>query len=191
MSDFEPIEPYAPVEEKDDWFAVCTIQLGELIEGGLFDWKAPELDWSSAAYDEAQYKRICTYFTERFYWREISVIPYLEWAQILKRKLVFEIMPKFKPLYERVAEGLNPFAERSDYYKERKIASAYPETLLSGNSDYITDGSDQENERIIEGNLVSSYNDFVDNFKSVDEALLDQLESMFISMYSLNMNTGW
>lgn len=191
MSDYENIPPYDPVESKNDWFAVYTIQLGELIEDGLFDWTAKVLDWSSAAYDPDQYARVCSYFNERFYWREISVIPYLEWAQMLRRKLVYELMPKFKPLYARVAEGLNPLSDENEYYKSRKIGSAYPETLLSGNADYITDGTDEEFERIKEGALVSRYNDYLEGFRGVDEALLDELESMFISMYSLNMNTGW
>lgn len=191
MSDYEPVAPYEPVANTDDWFAVYTIQLGELIENGLFDWSRPELTWEEAAYDPQQYARVCEYFKQRFYWREISIIPYLEWAQMLQRKLTFELMPKFKPLYERVAQGINPLSNENDYYKERKISSAYPETLLSGNSDYITDGTDEENERIKEGPLVSIYNDFVDNFRGVDQALLDELDSMFISMYSLNLNTGW
>lgn len=191
MASYDPVSPYKPVENTDDWFAVYTIQLGELIENGLFDWSRPELDWSEAAYDEEQYTRVCDYFKERFYWREISVIPYLQWAQMLKRKIVSELMPKFKPLYARAAEGFNPLSNENEYYKSRKIGSAYPETLLSENSDYITDGTDEEFERIKEGNLVSSYNDYVNNFRGVDEALLDELESMFVCMYSLNMNTGW
>lgn len=191
MPNLQPIPPYDPPSSHNDWYAVMTIQLGELVENGVFDWSNQVLDWSEAAYDEAQYNRICQYFIQRFYWREISIEPYLEWAQMLNRKLTYEIMPKFKPLYERVAEGINPLSVENDYYKERKIASAYPETLLSGNSDYITDGTDEENERIKEGPLVLSYNDYVENFKGVDEALLDELESMFVSMYSLNMNTGW
>lgn len=191
MTSYDPVAPYEPVESESNWYAVYTIQLGELIENGLFDWKRAELDWSEAAYSPEQYDRVCDYFKQRFYWREISVIPYLQWAQMLKRKIAFELMPKFAPLYKRAAEGINPLSDENEYYKSRKIDSAYPETMLSGNSDYITDGTDEEFERIKEGGLVSSYNEYVDNFRSVDEALLDELESMFVCMYSLNMNTGW
>lgn len=191
MSDYEPVGPYEPVKGRDEWYAVYTIQLGELIESGLFDWTRPQLDWSEAAYSPEQYARVCDYFTERFYWREISVIPFGQWAQMLKCKLIFELMPKFTPLYERAAEGINPLSNENEYYKSRKIGSAYPETQLSGNSDYITDGTDEEFERVKEGGLVSSYNDYVERFRSVDKALLDELESMFTCMYSLNMNTGW
>lgn len=191
MPNIQPIAPFDPPASHDEWFSVMTIQLGELIENEVFDWKSELLDWSEAAYDQEQYERVCAYFNERFFWREISIEPYFEWAQMLRRKLVYELMPKFKPLYERVAEGINPLSNENEYYKSRKIESAYPETLLSKNSDYITDGADEEFERIREGGLVSSYNDYVDAFKGVDEALLDELECMFTSMYSLNMNTGW
>lgn len=190
VPDFDPQE-WDDFTGRDQWNAVYTIQIGELVDCGLFDWTRPELDWSSAAFDEEQYKRVCDYFIERFYYREISIEPFLEWAVILKRKLVFELMPKYKPLYERIAEGINPLSDSNEYYKNRTIESAYPETLLSENADYITDGRDEEFERIKEGNLVDSVEQFALRYKSVDELLLDDLESMFICMYTANMNTSW
>lgn len=175
----------------DQWNAIYTIQIGELIDCGLFDWSRPELDWSSAAFDAEQYKRVCDYFIERFYYREISIEPFLEWAVILKRKLIYELMPKYKPLYERIAEGINPLSDSNEYYKNRTIESAYPETLLSENADYITDGRDEEFERIKEGNFVDSVEQFAMRYKTVDEWLLDDLESMFVCMYTANINTSW
>lgn len=176
---------------KDEFYAVYTIQLGELVERGVFDWSIDNLDWKSAAYSNDQFNRICAYFIERFYYREISIEPFAEWARMLKRKLVYELMPKFKPLYERVDEGINPLSDSNEYYKNRTIESSYPETLLSGNADYITDGKDEEFERIKEGNFIDEVTDFAERYKSVDEMLLDQLESMFISMYTTNVNATW
>lgn len=193
-SDFVPdidIQTWDDFTGHDQWNAVYTIQIGELIDCGLFDWTRPELDWSSAAYDAEQYKRVCDYFIERFYYREISLEPFLEWAVTLKRKLVYELMPKYKPLYERIAEGINPLSDSNEYYKNRTIESAYPETLLSENADYITDGRDEEFERIKEGNLVDSVENYALRYKAVDEWLLNDLESMFVSMYTMNMNTSW
>lgn len=161
------------------------------MEGGLFDWTMPELDWSQAAYDEEQYSRVCSYFIERFYWREISIIPFREWASYVRRKLIYELMPKYHDLYERVSQGVAPFAESDEFYKSRRIGSAYPETLLSGNSDYITDGTDEEFERIKEGNAADMLENFATKYKGVDELMLDELESMFISMYTLNINSSW
>lgn len=171
----------------DEWHAVFTIKLGELIESGVFDWSEPFLDWSSAAYDDEQYERVCTYFIERFRYREISITPFLEWAQMLKRKLVFELMPKYKPLYDELKEDIVPLASDNEYYKRRTIRSDYPETLLSENSDYISEGTDEEWERVRVGN-VSDAMEAYSRFHMVDEALLDELEDMFYSMYTSYVN---
>ena len=175
----------------DQWNAVYTVTIGELLDSGVFDWKSPVLDWKEAAYDEEQYERVCNYFIERFYYREISIEPYQEWARTLHRKLVFELMPKFRPLYERVAEGINPLSSENEYYKNRTIQSAYPETLLSENADYITDGKDEEFQRIKEDSFLDTFIKFSDNYRSVDQMLLDGLETMFISMYTTNVNATW
>lgn len=172
----------------DEFYAVYTIQLGELIENNIFSWDKPETNWKEAAYNEEQYKRLCSYFIERFYYREIGIEPYLEWARTLKRKLVFELMPKYKPLYERVDEGINPLSDSNEYYKNRTIESSYPETLLSENADYITDGRDEEFQRIKEGNFVDENINYAEKYKNVDEFILDDLECMFISMYTTNIN---
>lgn len=174
----------------DQWNAVYTIQLGELIESGVFDWSMNELDWSSAAYDDEQYNRVCDYFIQRFMYREISIEPFLEWAVMLKRKLVFELMPKYRDLYKRVDEGVNPLSGENEYYKNRTIDSAYPETLLSQNADYITEGRDEEYQRIKELDYVEQMEKYAQRFKSVDERLLDELETMFVCMYTTNVN-GW
>lgn len=188
----ETFEEYTGESEnysgKSDWHSVYTIQLGELIEIGVFSWDSPLLDWSAAAYDEDQYERVCAYFIERFRYREISIIPYKEWAQFLKRKIVFELMPKYRPLYERVGEGINPLSDGDEYYKNRTIESAYPETMLSANADYITDGRDEEFERIKEGKTADNIINYADKYKGVDELMVDELESLFICMYTTNVN---
>ena len=175
----------------DQWNAVYTIQIGELVAAGVFDWENPLLDWSGVAYDEAQYERVCRYFIERFYYREISLEPFEEWARTFHRKMVFEVMPKFRPLYERVSEGVNPLSGENEYYKNRTINSAYPETQLSGNSDYITDGRDEEYQRIKENDLVDATAKYADMYKGVDEMVLDELESLFICMYTTHVNATW
>ena len=173
---------------QDEFHAVYSIQLGELVKSGVFDWTRPELDWSAAALDESQYERVCSYFIERFYWREISITPALQWMQTLKRKLVFELMPKYRPMYEVIAEGINPLAKEDEYFKERHINSDYPETLLSGNADYISDGYDKENERILINTIGDGVTDYVEKYRYVDELLLDELESLFVCMYTSYVN---
>lgn len=170
-----------------EWHAVVTIQLGQLIESGVFDWGRDELDWKSAAYDDAQYSRVCEYFNARFYWREISILPVRQWFDYLRRKLVYELMPKYRPLYEAIGDA-NPLAAKDEYFKERVIQSDYPETQLSGNSDYASFGTDKENQHVTLENPAVQIGLYAEGFKGVDELLLDDLDSMFVGLYSLNIN---
>lgn len=184
------IEGFDAFTGSDEWHSVFTIQLSQLIETGIFDWESENLDWSSAAYDDAQYMRVCNGFVSRFMWREISMIPPGIWMQRVRHKLVYEIMPKYRPLYEALEEGVNVLADSDEYYKSRKIESDYPETLLSGNADYVSHGQDLEDERVKIGNIPDNMDKFVEKYKSVDELVLDDLECMFISLYTANVN-GW
>lgn len=188
--------PRIDIEAFDNWpgfyeqHDVVTITLGELIESGVFDWDNPMLNWENAAYDADQYVRVCAYFIERFYYREISMLPFKQWANFLHRKMVYELMPKYRPLYERISNGINPFQVSDEYYKNRTIDSSYPETLLSSNADYITDGKDEEYEKMVEARIPEMVVDYAESFKMTDELLLDELEIMFVSLYTVNLN-GW
>ena len=173
---------------QNEWHAVYTVYLGELMQSGVFNWERPELNWRDAAIDDEQYQRVCNYFNLRFKWREISILPVLKWFDYLRNKLVYELMPKYKPLYKRVAEGVNPLSSETEYYKNRTIDSAYPETLLSENADYITNGKDEEFQRIKEHGTADALANFAEVYKGVDQLLLDELEVMFISMYTTNIN---
>ena len=175
---------YTGTDENHD---VYTITLGELVRSGVFDWDSELLNWKHAAYNDEQYERFCAYFIERFEFREISITPFYEWARRLHFRLVYELMPKYALLYENI-EGVNPLAEFDEYEKRRDIASAYPETLLSGNSDYISDGKDTERETIRLGNITEREDAFIVGFRSVDAAMADELENMFTCMYTANVN---
>lgn len=171
--------------------AVYTVTIGELVQSGVFDWSRPELDWSQAAYDREQYDRVCAYFLKRFYYREISIEPFLEWAVMIKRKFVYEVMPKYKPLYDALKDGYAPLANEDEYYKSRIVDSNYPQTQLSGNSDYATSGRDEQYERLKQGNTTDMMNKYAEEFKGIDELLLNEFESMFISLYTANYNATW
>lgn len=181
----ESVDTYTGTPE---WHANYTVVLGSLIEDGIFKWDSEYLDWSSAAYDEAQYERICAYFIERFRYEEISVLPVKQWMLMLRRKLVYELMPKYKWLYERVKDGVNPFQDSDEYHKRREIRSDYPETLLSANADYASDGQDLEYETIKESHLAKMVVEYAEYYKDVDNLLLDELECMFIQVYTANVN---
>lgn len=182
------ITPYLEWTGKPLWNAIYTVTLGELIEHDVFNWSDEILDWSAAAYDDEQYNRVCTYFIEQYRYREISIEPYLEWALMLHKKLVYELMPKYAPLYKRVDDGINPLQVNDEYFKRRAIGSDYPETLLSGNADYISNGQDEEHEKLVEGSFAESISAFASNYKPVDMMLIDELDSLFISLYTVSVN---
>lgn len=173
---------------KDRWNAVYTVTLGELIDKGVFDWGLGILDWSSAAYSTEQYNRVCAYFIERFRFREISMEPFYEWATMLHRKLVYELMPKYKNLYQYLDKEFDPAQVSDKYHKRRTIGSDYPETLLSANADYISNGQDEESEDIERGNLMEAYETYVTRYQAIDQRLLDELESMFIGLYTASID---
>nr|DAH03710.1 MAG TPA: Portal protein, Proximal tail tube, phi29, mature virion, VIRUS.3A [Bacteriophage sp.] len=173
---------------RDKWDAVYTVTLGELIDKGVFDWSLDILDWSAAAYSAEQYTRVCTYFIERFRFREIGIEPFYEWATMLHRKLVYELMPKYRNLYRYLDDEFDPAQISDRYRKRRAIGSDYPETMLSGNSDYASSGQDEESEEIERGNLQDAYNAYVAGYQTIDEHLLDELESMFIGLYTASID---
>lgn len=222
--DFSSQEQVAAWTGGTRWTAVYTVQLGELIEKGVFDWSLPLLDWSDAAYTPEQYTRVCMYFQERFMFREIGIEPFYEWANMLHRRLVYELMPKYRRMYAFLDDKFDfaqdrsktytetgtldsaTSANRDDYLKRRAIGSDYPETLLSGNSDYASNGQDEESEGITEdtgkrndnstkdyteverGNLLDSYLKYEQEFRAIDESLLDELEPMFIGLYTASID---
>lgn len=171
---------------RERWNAIYTIQLGELIEHDLFSWDL--VDWKSAAYNDEQYSRICEYFVERFRFREISIEPLFEWVKMLHRKLVFELMPKYKTMYKLLDDDFDILQKSRTYDKNRKILSEYPETLLSGNSDYASSGTDYESEHVEQGSMLDEYLKYAENYKNIDEQLLDDLECMFIGLYTISIN---
>jgi hypothetical protein len=191
--DFDHLEEYEPGEYPRDYHSVVTIQLCELIEGGWVKWLnedgTPNPDWAWDFYDEEQYSRLCKKFDERFFWDEISMLPPLRWKQQLIRKLN-EIMPKYKLLYKALAAGVDPLQETNKYGKSRNIFSEFPETLLNGNSDYVSNGTDREYEDIEQGDWIAKSLQIAKEYNDVDVLILDELESMFSGLYTVSMN-GW
>lgn len=194
---FLPVNPefgkYETNLEWRDYHSVVTIQLVELIDGGWVKWLnedgTPNPDWVWDYYDVEQYKRVCQKFNDRFMWDEISMLPPLRWKQQLIR-LLNEIMPKYKPLYDALSKGIDPLMVDGKYGKSRNIFSEFPETLLNGNSDYVSNGTDREYEDIEQGDWLQKTVDFAKKYNDIDVLILNELEVMFSGLYSVNVN-GW
>ena len=56
---------------------------------------------------------------------------------------------------------------------------------------YSTDGKDEEYQHIKEGDYVEALTNYALKVKSIDNLLLDELESMFVCMYTANVNATW
>lgn len=180
------MQEYPVYRQIPEFHSVVTIQLCELIECGFFD--PSDESWKWDAYDDAQYERLCSKFIDRYYFAEISLVPPGWWKREYKRKLN-EIMPKYKILYKRVADGINPMQADLEYEKRRAISSEFPQTMLSGNSDYASSGIDSEYERVREGDLIDQMQRFQSVYNDVDVMVLDELECLFSHLYTVNVNS--
>lgn len=170
-----------PEVDTDTRYDYMTITLGEWHELGFYK-PLDDESWRFDAYDDVQYERLCNKFLNRFYDREVSITVPNRWKRAYLRKLN-EIMPKYKLLYARVEQGLNPLQESRDREKSRDIFSDFPETMLSGNSDYASTGNDREADTMHEGSSTDKAVQFAREYNDVDVMILDELEhNLFTSI---------
>lgn len=174
---------YKPI---DEFHSVVTIELGELIKSGVIDFN--DSSWYWDAYNDQQYARVCEKITNRFWHREISILPVGFWKKEFLRKMN-EIMPKYKILYKRIDDGINPLQIEDDYGKSRNIISEFPETQLGENEDYASHGTDREYEHIKEGDVIKKINEFQKYYKDVDVLILEELEPLFSCLLTVNVNS--
>ena len=173
-------------DRANDFHAVNTIQLCELIECGFFDWREnPSWQWDY--YSKDQYYGLMEKIEARFYFREIGITPPGIWKHEFLR-VMNELMPKYKLLYKQLEEGIDLMQVSDDYGKSRDVHSEYPATLLTGNADYASNGNDHEHEYIKQGDAIEKIADFSQKYKDVDVLILDELESLFSCMFTANVN---
>lgn len=168
-----------PEVNADERYDYMTITLGEWHEAGFYK-PIEDISWRFDAYSDEQYTRLCTKFLNRFYDREVSITVPSRWKRAYLRKLN-EIMPKYRLLYARVEQGLNPLQESRDREKSRDIFSDFPETMLSGNSDYASTGNDREADTMHEGGAVDRAVQFAREYVDVDAMILDELEHVLFT----------
>ena len=83
------------------------------------------------------------------------------------------------------------FYDYDKYGKSRDIGSEFPETLLSGNSVYASDGKDNEYEEIKDANPLDRFDNLekVSNI-NLDKMFVDELESFFNGVW-INDTQAW
>lgn len=170
-----------------DFHASFSVTLGELIESGWLNWLEESWDWSAWAYDDDTFKRLTDAFNMRFFDQEICITPPGIWKRKLLYKIKYELCPKYNPWYAQKANGTNPFADKDEYGKSRRIESSFPETMLSENSDYASNGTDEEYEKVTVSNYIDTTAKFSE-YKEVDQMFLDDLQTMFASIWSVSIN---
>lgn len=173
---------------ENDFHAVSTIQLGELIDCGWFNW-SEEDGWIWDYYSEEQKIRLQRKIDNHYFWREIGILPPKQWKMEFLRTLN-EIMPKYKWLYAKIEDGFDPFLEYDKWGKSRRIGSEFPQTMLSGNSDYASDGDDREYEELKTGDVLEKWLKFQDQFRDVDVMIIEDLDCLFSHLSSVSFN-GW
>lgn len=189
METSDMISPFVPGETVPDYHAVTTITLGELLVPGGIDWTSPQWSWRDDAYDDTQYSRCCAKIENRYYDRELGVMPPGRWRRHLLR-LIAEIMPVLKPLYE-LADG-NPGIFMSDadtWHKTRTVFSDFPATQLVTGQDYASNATDMEYETVTNGNYMDKVKairqgDYVD----IDVLLLEHINTCFSPLWTVAIN---
>lgn len=189
METSDMISPFVPGETVPDYHAVTTITLGELLVAGGIDWTTPQWSWRDDAYNGTQYSRCCAKIENRYYDREIGVMPPGRWRRHLLR-LIAEIMPVLKPLYE-LANG-NPgifMTDADTWHKTRTVFSDFPATQLVTLQDYASNATDMEYETVTNGNYMDKVKairqgDYVD----IDVVLLEHLDTCFSPLWTVNIN---
>ncbi len=170
----------------DDFHAVNTIQLCELIDAGFFDLSREDWDFNPK-YSEEQHKLLCSKITEHFYYREISLTPPGIWKREFLRTLN-EIMPKYMFLYKLLDEYPDLIGAESEFYKARNIFSDFPQTQLSGvNSDYASNGNDTEYEKLRQLSILDIV-EKLKRYKDVDALIIDELEPLFSCLLTIDVN---
>ena len=166
------------IEKLDYWRGSghISITLGELVTNGVVDLDSEE--WAYDAYSGEQRTRVNRKFEARFWMRELGVLPVANFQREYIR-LLNEQMPKFKYIYQMIDDGLNLVQEWDEYGKRRDIDSNFPQTQLSGNSDYASGGKDSEFETIHDGSQIEALYKFVAQYQDPDVYLLDILEQLF------------
>lgn len=194
MSDLIAFEPFEGCDARPDYHAVYSVQVCELVNDGFEVFGDPgwnEVAWPSdddpESYLSKTRERLESKLLRKFWFAEIDPrVPGI-WRYDLTTKMQL-IMPKYREVYEAVADGLSPLADSDVYEKNRRVYSDYPAAQLDNNTrDYASTADDYESERVELGDVIekmsrlSTYND-------VDAAVLEELECCFCQIMTMSMS---
>ena len=164
-----------------EYYDQVSSTLGELHERGFY--KPSDESWRFDLGSDERYSRVCGKLLDRYWYREIGVMPLFRFKQQYLR-IANEQAPKFALLYDLVESGFDILQARDEYEKRRNIYSAFPATLLTGNQDYASDGTDAERERVVEGAAVDMILRFADGYEDPDVLFIEKFDILFSCIVS-------
>lgn len=185
---FEDVKPYEPTEwgEYHEYHGITSVFFGELAEIGWLDLSDTE-KWPWPKYSDEQDATLRKKISNHFWNRELGILP----PGLFKRQFLEkmdEIMPKYIRLYEVLDKSPQLLGASSEYYKARNIFSDFPQTELSGNSDYASTGNDTEYERIRQLDILDLA-ERLKQYRDVDVMIIEELEGFFSCLVSVSLNT--
>lgn len=183
----ELIESMLEGSNFNDFHSVINIKFGELIESG-FDWGGSEYYPGDETFNIVHRQRINKKIEDRYYWREICVIPPGQFRHYMIRKLN-EVMPKYNKMLNIIySENFDILNTGTISNKQRSIFTEYPQSMLDGSQDYASTGNDVAAESVTTGDVLNKYSDFNELFTDVDVMILNELRVNFLHLTSLDVN---
>lgn len=181
--DVEPFELGTYDEWDRTYWSALSITIGELMDADIVNH-----DWfvTFDAFDSAQADRLWEKFVGRFQFREIGILPPGRWKLRCIAKLN-EVMPKYKPIYQAMADGITTMTDYDEWHKSRDVFSAFPQTALGGaNEDYASSGTDREYETVRDYGLLD-VGERIASYTDVDAMVLNELEPLFMAIRTTAM----
>ena len=188
MSEFPTLPSWEEFESTDvqEYHGTFTISLMQLLSDPDYATYFTLMWETFDAYDSEQRTRLFNKFRGRFDYREIGLLPVRRWTERLIAKLN-EVMPKYKPLYQAIADGATTLNAGSEYHKRRDVHSEFPQTMFaSENQDYASSGTDLEYETVRDYGLLDVA-ERVGRYNDVDVMVLDELEPLFVCLKSTTL----
>ena len=175
-NEIQPFELEGYTDLDRTYWSALSITVGELMDADMIthDWFV-----TFDSYDDAQADRLWDKFVGRFQFREIGILPPKRWMLRLIAKLN-EVMPKYKPMYQAMADGITTMTDYDEWHKARDVYSSFPQTALGGsNQDYASSGNDREYETVRDYGLLDS-GERIGTYNDVDAMILNELEPLFM-----------
>lgn len=170
-----------------DYHAVMSIQLIELINDGLLDFKKDKELAITTAPSNAIKGKFIDAFIDHYSYREIGVLPLKRWKLAYKRK-ANELMRKYGALIEQFEQGATMMQEADVYGKSREVYSDFPQAQLSNvNRDYATNGTDKEFEEVTNGSMINKLKE-LDGVNEPLTAMVEECETLFSQLFTVNIN---